>query len=100
MGSELSFSVDSPFPSTRPGGSMDFTLTPEQQSFRDEVRAWLGKNLSESWVSRLRQGTDVPRPEAYDLLREWQRRMYEAGFVGLTWPKDAGGRGLTFMEEM
>jgi alkylation response protein AidB-like acyl-CoA dehydrogenase len=26
--------------------------------------------------------------------------MYEAGFVGLTWPKEAGGRGLTFMEEM
>ena len=26
--------------------------------------------------------------------------MYDAGFVGLTWPKESGGRGLTFMEEM
>src|SRR5262245_14584160 len=47
------------------GGSMDFTLTPEQQSFRDEVRSWLGKNLPEDWVAKLRQSSDVPRPEAY-----------------------------------
>jgi alkylation response protein AidB-like acyl-CoA dehydrogenase len=79
---------------------MDFTLTPEQKSFRDEVRGWLAKNLDQDWVARLRQGSDVPRPEAYELLRDWQRRMYEAGFVGLTWPKEYGGRGLTFMEEM
>jgi alkylation response protein AidB-like acyl-CoA dehydrogenase len=79
---------------------MDLTLTPEQQSFRDEVRDWLDKNLPRDWVARLRQSSDVPRPEAYEFLRGWQRRMYEGGFVGLTWPKDYGGRGLTFMEEM
>ena len=79
---------------------MDFALTPEQQSFRDEVRDWLGKNLPADWVARLRQGSDVPRPEAYRFLSDWQRRMYEAGFVGITWPKEYGGRGLSFMEEM
>src|SRR5262245_61222411 len=79
---------------------MDFTLTPEQQSFRAEVRDWLETNLRGDWVARVRQGAEVPRPEAYELLRDWQRRMHEAGFVGLTWPKEYGGRGLTFMEEM
>jgi alkylation response protein AidB-like acyl-CoA dehydrogenase len=79
---------------------MDFTLSPEQKSFRDEVRGWLEKNLQEDWVARVRQGSDVPRPEAYALLRDWQRRLYDAGFVGLTWPKEYGGRGLSFMEEM
>jgi alkylation response protein AidB-like acyl-CoA dehydrogenase len=79
---------------------MDFTLTPEQQSFRDEVRSWLERNLPRDWVARLREGSDVPRPEAYDFLRDWQRKLYEAGFVGLTWPKEYGGRGLTFMEEL
>ncbi|PWU18635.1 MAG: acyl-CoA dehydrogenase, partial [Candidatus Rokuibacteriota bacterium] len=79
---------------------MDFTLSPEQESFRDEVRTWLDKNLPGDWAARLRQGSDVPRPEAYALLREWQRRMNDAGFVGLTWPKEYGGRGLSFMEEM
>jgi alkylation response protein AidB-like acyl-CoA dehydrogenase len=79
---------------------MDFTLTPEQQSFRDEVRSWLSKNLPKDWSSKVQAASDVPREEAYDFLRAWQRKMYEAGFVGLTWPKESGGRGLTFMEEM
>jgi alkylation response protein AidB-like acyl-CoA dehydrogenase len=79
---------------------MDFTLTPEQQSFRDEVRSWLSKNLPKDWSSKVQAASDVPREEAYDFLRQWQRKMYEAGFVGLTWPKESGGRGLTFMEEM
>jgi alkylation response protein AidB-like acyl-CoA dehydrogenase len=79
---------------------MDFTLTPEQQSFRDEVRSWLSRNLPSDWSSKAQAASDVPREAAYDFLRQWQRKMYEAGFVGLTWPKESGGRGLTFMEEM
>ena len=79
---------------------MDFTLTPEQQSFRDEVRSWLSKNLPKDWSSKVQAASDVPREEAYGFLRQWQRKMYDAGFVGLTWPKESGGRGLTFMEEM
>jgi alkylation response protein AidB-like acyl-CoA dehydrogenase len=79
---------------------MDFTLTPEQQSFRDEVREWLTHNLPKSWAARLHGGSDIPRPEAYAFLRDWQRQLFEAGFVGLTWPKEYGGRGLSFMEEM
>jgi len=70
---------------------MELTPTPEQRSFRDEVRAWL-RGLAAS--------SDVPRAEAYDLLRDWQRRLHAAGFIGLTWPREYGGRGLTFMEEM
>jgi alkylation response protein AidB-like acyl-CoA dehydrogenase len=79
---------------------MDFTLTPEQQSFRDEVRSWLSRNLPADWASKVQAASDVPREAAYDFLRQWQRKMYEAGFVGVTWPKESGGRGLTFMEEM
>jgi alkylation response protein AidB-like acyl-CoA dehydrogenase len=75
---------------------MDFALTPEQTSFRDEVRSWLAKNLPKDWSDRMRVGSDVPRPEVYDFLRTWQRKMYDAGFMGLTWPKDYGvGRAQT-----
>jgi alkylation response protein AidB-like acyl-CoA dehydrogenase len=79
---------------------MDFTLTPEQEGFRDEVRSWLRTNLPEGWVDRVHGGSDVPRAEAYEFLRTWQRRMHEGGLVGITWPKDYGGRGLSFMEEL
>jgi alkylation response protein AidB-like acyl-CoA dehydrogenase len=77
---------------------MDFTLTPEQEAFRDRVRSWLKANIPDDWT---KFGlSEVPRPEAYDFLRRWQRTLYDAGFVGLTWPKEYGGQGLTFLEEM
>jgi alkylation response protein AidB-like acyl-CoA dehydrogenase len=79
---------------------MELTPTPEQRSFRDEVRAWLRANMPREWTARLAASSDVPRAEAYDLLRDWQRRLHAAGFIGLTWPREYGGRGLTFMEEM
>src|SRR6202158_1810426 len=103
MSTEPSFSlisVNLGEPPPRAGGSMDFTLTPEQESFRGEVRAWLSKQMRQEWVARLSQGSDIPRPEVYELLRLRQLQLYEAGCVGLTWPKEVGGRGLTFMEEM
>ncbi len=79
---------------------MDLTLTPDQQAFRTRVRTWLKDNLPSDWVARVRGNSDIPRPEAYEWMRQWQRKMHEAGLVGITWPKEAGGQGLTFMEEL
>ncbi len=77
---------------------MDFSLTPEQETFRQTVRAWLKANLPREWKDLGR--SDIPRVETYEILRKWQRKLYDAGFIGLTWPKEYGGRGLTFMEEL
>ncbi|MGH7308695.1 MAG: acyl-CoA dehydrogenase [Candidatus Rokuibacteriota bacterium] len=79
---------------------MDLTLSPEQEAFRSRVRSWLKANIPSEWRSRMAASADVPRPEAYDLLRRWQRQLYDGGFVGLTWPREYGGQGLTFLEEM
>jgi alkylation response protein AidB-like acyl-CoA dehydrogenase len=68
---------------------VDFTLTPEQEAFRERVRAWLKANTPADWQRKV-GSSDVPRPEAYEFLRTWQRKLYDAGFIGLTWPKDAG----------
>jgi alkylation response protein AidB-like acyl-CoA dehydrogenase len=77
---------------------VDFTLTPEQEALRARVRAWLQKNIPADWK---KFGlTEVPRPEAYDFLRKWQKTLFDAGFIGLTWPREYGGQGLTFVEEM
>ena len=77
---------------------MDFTLTPEQEAFRQRVRAWLEASIPREW--RAVRNPDIPRAEAFDMLRRWQRQLYDAGFIGLTWPREAGGAGLTFLEEM
>jgi alkylation response protein AidB-like acyl-CoA dehydrogenase len=77
---------------------LDFTLTPDQQSFRERVRTWLTANIPREWKSL--GSTEVPRPEAFEFLRRWQARLFEGGFIGVTWPKAYGGQGLTFVEEM
>jgi alkylation response protein AidB-like acyl-CoA dehydrogenase len=78
---------------------VDFSLTREQETFRTRVRTWLGANIPAEW--RLSGGgTDLPRPEAYGLLRKWQKKLHDDGFIGLTWPREYGGAGLTFVEEM
>ncbi|OGL05811.1 MAG: hypothetical protein A3H48_04135 [Candidatus Rokubacteria bacterium RIFCSPLOWO2_02_FULL_71_18] len=79
---------------------MDFTLTPDQDAFRQTVRTWLKTNIPPEWEALASGSSEVPRPEAYELLRGWQRRLFDAGFIGLTWPKEYGGGGLTFMEEL
>ncbi|MDX3536904.1 acyl-CoA dehydrogenase family protein [Streptomyces sp. MB09-01] len=80
---------------------MDLTYTEEEREFRARLRSWLGKALPE--LPAKPSPDDWPGRRAYDL--GWQRRLYEAGYAGLHWPVDAGGRGATptqhliFLEE-
>ena len=68
---------------------MDFRDTPEEAAFRSRLGAWLDENLPEGWG---RPGTDEPRgAERVAFLKEWSRRLYEAGYIGITWPKRYGG---------
>lgn len=75
---------------------MDLSFTPSELAFREEVRAWLAANPSD---------TD-PELFSHDLEtrvaagRRWQRRMCDAGWVGVGWPKEHGGRGATLTEEI
>src|SRR5262245_37378607 len=55
---------------------MDFRLTPEQETFRAEVRAWLSANLPPDWAQRPIV-SEVPRSELYEFGRHWQRKLHE-----------------------
>ncbi|GAA0485877.1 acyl-CoA dehydrogenase family protein [Streptomyces sp. NPDC046215] len=80
---------------------MDLTFTPEEDQFRRELRAWLRKTLP--GLPAAPPATDWPGRRAYDSA--WQRALHDAGYAGLHWPADAGGRGATptqhliFLEE-
>ncbi len=70
---------------------MDLTLTQEEQSFQDEVRAWLVEN---------HPGREPDGEEAkFEFRRAWQRELHEAGWAGISWPKEYGGRGATLIEQ-
>jgi len=66
---------------------MDLTFTPEQRAFRDEVSTWLRENVPSGPPPHGDFGAMV----AYDMA--WQRRQYEGGWAGISWPRQYGGRG-------
>ncbi|HWE31934.1 MAG TPA: acyl-CoA dehydrogenase family protein [Solirubrobacteraceae bacterium] len=70
---------------------MDLTLSPAEEAFRDEVRAWLEAN---------NPGREPDNDEAaFEFRRRWQRKLNEAGWAGVAWPKEYGGRGATLVEQ-
>ena len=72
---------------------MDLGFTAEEEAFRHEVRSWLEANLPSEWRQGGKGG--YRDEEDADLQRQWQRRLYEGGWLKLGWPREAGGSGAT-----
>ncbi len=77
---------------------MDLNLTPKEAEFRDEVRSWMTANVPKDWVKRRNAEESMQARFAY--LREWQRKMFDAGWAGISWAKEYGGRGASVMEQV
>ena len=75
---------------------MDFELSPSETAFRDEVREWLKVNAP---ATEGAEG-DGDMSSFIERRRAWQRKLHDAGYVGITWPKEFGGRGGTFMDQL
>ena len=75
---------------------MDFELSDSERAFRDEVRAWLKAN-----GPRDAEADGNGDMKAFiERRRAWQKKLHEAGYVGITWPKEYGGRGGSFMDQL
>jgi alkylation response protein AidB-like acyl-CoA dehydrogenase len=76
---------------------MDLSYTPGQETLRREVRRWLDRNLP----ARERSGRSVEYGDAARLpaAKAWQRKLYEAGYVAMGWPREYGGRGADLMAQ-
>ena len=68
---------------------MDLRDTQEEGAFRAELRAWIEANLP----ADKRGGRGGAQRFEDPFIREWSRKLYEAGYAGLTWPKEYGGAG-------
>jgi alkylation response protein AidB-like acyl-CoA dehydrogenase len=71
---------------------------PEATEFRHEVRDWLAGAVRPEW----RDAMFVPEehPTMITIRREWDQLMWKAGYAGLSWPTEYGGRGLGPVEEV
>jgi hypothetical protein len=80
---------------------MDFQNTPEQEAFRQELRGWLAANLPrELCVDDPTDERVAPDRPTFEKRVAWQRIMCKAGWVGISWPREFGGRGATLMEQL
>jgi alkylation response protein AidB-like acyl-CoA dehydrogenase len=80
---------------------MDFNDTPQEAEFRAEVKAFLAANAEKRKAGEA-QGyrTAQAAPGALERAKAWQAKKYAAGFAGITWPKEWGGRGGTPIEQV
>ncbi|MCK8646053.1 acyl-CoA dehydrogenase family protein [Mycobacterium colombiense] len=77
---------------------MDFSYPAEVERFRSELRAWLSQNLTDQLVAARRPtGRD---DAAFEMLREWNATMADAGWAAVSWPPEYGGRGATVLEQL
>ena len=74
---------------------MDFHDTPDEAAFRKELRAWISDNLPDGW----RESAPTSGRMDESVSREWSKRLYDAGYAGLTWPKDYGGQDAPYTHQ-
>ncbi len=73
---------------------MDLRDTPPLAAYRAKIRQWLADHREHAPVGK--PGLHVADIEPY---RAWQKRLAEAGLVGVTWPAEYGGQGLGMIEQ-
>src|SRR5579862_3768052 len=76
---------------------MDLSFSPDQEAFRRTVRAWLKTNVPvrERDAQPLEQGD----PKRIQAMKEWQRKLYDAGYVAMAWPKEYGGQAADVVQQ-
>jgi alkylation response protein AidB-like acyl-CoA dehydrogenase len=73
---------------------MDIRFTPDEERFRARAREWIEANKPSDPPAE----NDIRARREFDLA--WQRKMYDAGWAGISWPKEYGGRGASLMEQL
>jgi alkylation response protein AidB-like acyl-CoA dehydrogenase len=71
---------------------MDLKFSAEDEAYRLKLRSWLEDNMPSE-----------PPPHGQDAgfayRRDWQRKLYDGGWVGIQWPKEYGGQGATLIQQ-
>jgi alkylation response protein AidB-like acyl-CoA dehydrogenase len=77
---------------------MDFNYSPEHEAYRMEVRAWLEANqpppLTDDERGRINEDL------LWERNKKWHQKLYAGGWMGMSWPREYGGRGATFIEQL
>ena len=69
---------------------MDLSLTVQERAFQSEVRQWLKRNLPPR--NRSSEIVEFGSPKRIAELKAWQKKLYQAGYLAMAWPRRHGGR--------
>lgn len=72
---------------------MDIAFSPEEQQFRAECRDWLYANVPA-------EKRPLNATEALEFDKAWQRSLFDAGWAGINWPVEFGGRGFSIVQQV
>jgi alkylation response protein AidB-like acyl-CoA dehydrogenase len=75
---------------------VDLRYSAAEERFRDELRAWLVTTLPT--LGTAPPADDWPARRAFD--SRWQRLLFDAGYAGVDWPAEGGGRGASPVEQL
>jgi len=77
---------------------MDLHDSPEEAAFRADARAFLEEHAPRDMPDYY--DDEVDHESFLAKSRAWQRKLYEANWASITWPKEFGGRGLGPIEQI
>jgi alkylation response protein AidB-like acyl-CoA dehydrogenase len=75
---------------------VDLRYSEQDEKLRRELAAWLAVEVPRH--GKLPPAGDWPARRAYDT--SWQRKLFDAGYAGVQWPAEFGGRGATLTEQL
>ena len=78
---------------------MDFAFTPEEESFRSEIRTFLNDNLPGDWTDRSLVGDD-DADESGTLARKITKGLADKKWLAMAWPEEHGGIDATHIQQM
>src|SRR6476660_6162490 len=74
---------------------MDLAFTPEEQKFREDVRAWVRTNLPKDISNKVHNSLHLTR----DDMQQWARILGKKGWLGYGWPQQFGGPGWNAVQK-
>jgi alkylation response protein AidB-like acyl-CoA dehydrogenase len=78
---------------------MDLNDTAQEEQFRSQIRTWLADNLPQGWET-LAHGEREDMDGWIAFLKNWQAKLCDAGWAGIAWPQEYGGRGASIIEQL
>jgi alkylation response protein AidB-like acyl-CoA dehydrogenase len=74
---------------------MDLAFTPEEQKFREDIRAWVRENLPKEISHKVHNNLHLTR----DDMQRWARILGKKGWLGYGWPQQFGGPGWNAIQK-